>query len=256
MRIMAWNVRGLNTPNKWYLIKRQIDEAKGDIWVLQETKWNISEIDMRMQVWRQWTGLWKLMVPRELGLMTGLKYGHKTLEGCIWGYMGWDCRLKLAFPSLSIPPLFGNSSSKPPLRSRPLVQCDTRDPGWVKINFNGASLGNPSPSGIGCVIRDEFSNSLMEVSKHIGHSTNNLAEFRVALHGIQVGVCSGAWKTHLEGDSLNVVNAIRKNETPCWILNQWLRPIKSLLNDLEDFHISHIYREGNVIADGLAKEAM
>ncbi|XP_057842338.2 uncharacterized protein LOC131051743 [Cryptomeria japonica] len=52
---MTWNIRGLNAPNKWRLIKRQIDEAKGDIWVLKETKRNKSKIDMQMRVWRQWT---------------------------------------------------------------------------------------------------------------------------------------------------------------------------------------------------------
>lgn len=124
------------------------------------------------------------------------------------------------------------------------------------MNFDGASLGNPNPGGIGCAIRDEFGNSLEEVLDYIGHTTNNMADFRAALRGLQEGVNIGARKIHLEGDSLNVVNAIRKNETPSWILNQWLHPIKSLLDGLDDFRISHVYREGNVIANNLAKAMM
>lgn len=51
----------------------------------------------------------------------------KTLK--INVYTGWGCRLKLTFPSLFVPPLFGNSSSNPPFQSKPLVQWDTPDPG-------------------------------------------------------------------------------------------------------------------------------
>lgn len=56
MKITTWNVRGLNAPNKWRLIKRQIVESKGYIWVLHETKWNRIDINKRMRLWRQWIG--------------------------------------------------------------------------------------------------------------------------------------------------------------------------------------------------------
>ncbi|XP_057848819.2 uncharacterized protein LOC131059805 [Cryptomeria japonica] len=132
----------------------------------------------------------------------------KTLKENL--YTRWDCRLKLTFPNLSIPTLFGSNSSNPLPLSRPPIQWKAPDPGWVKVNFDGASLGNPGPSGIGSMIMDEFVNSLKEVSDYIGHTKNNMAEFRAALRGLQVGVSSGVRKIHLEGDSLNVVNAIRK----------------------------------------------
>lgn len=52
MKLLSWNVRGINAPDKWPLIKRQMDDTKGDIWLLQETKWSKAEIDAKMRVWK------------------------------------------------------------------------------------------------------------------------------------------------------------------------------------------------------------
>ncbi|XP_057826050.2 uncharacterized protein LOC131037834 [Cryptomeria japonica] len=59
MKLLSWNVRGMNAPDKWHLIKHLIDDTKGDIWLLQETKWNKAEIDAKMRVWKQWNGLFR-----------------------------------------------------------------------------------------------------------------------------------------------------------------------------------------------------
>lgn len=57
MRLLSWNVKGINAPDKWCLIKHQIDETKGDVWLLQEIKWHQDKIDKRLRSWKQWNGL-------------------------------------------------------------------------------------------------------------------------------------------------------------------------------------------------------
>ncbi|XP_057830711.1 uncharacterized protein LOC131041593 [Cryptomeria japonica] len=59
MKLLSWNVRGINSPNKWRLIKHHIDDTKGDIWLLQETKWSMAETTTKMRVWKQWNGIFR-----------------------------------------------------------------------------------------------------------------------------------------------------------------------------------------------------
>lgn len=57
MRIISWNVRGLNTPNKRRLIKSQMDLIKCDIFMLQEIKLSKEFADLVFSSWRRWNFL-------------------------------------------------------------------------------------------------------------------------------------------------------------------------------------------------------
>ncbi|XP_057858284.2 uncharacterized protein LOC131067341 [Cryptomeria japonica] len=128
--------------------------------------------------------------------------------------------------------------------------------GWSKVNFDGASAGNPDQSGIGCILRDSNALCIKEISKKIGVATNNEAEFRAALRGLQLGKELGVQRIRLEGELLNVINAIHCNSIPTWRLNQWLQPILARLATFDEFWVSHIYREANGEADRLSKLAI
>ncbi|XP_059075145.1 uncharacterized protein LOC131875134 [Cryptomeria japonica] len=171
-------------------------------------------------------------------------------------YTKWDWNLKLAFPNLTIPSLFGNGNPKIPVNPRLNIKWEALEPGWHNINFDGASTGNPGHSGIGCCIRDSEGFCIKEISEDIDLATNNEAEFRVALRGLQLGAELGDKRIHLEGDSLNFIDVVHNNHTPNWHLNLCLRPMVGFLETFEDFWISHIYKEGNVDADRLSKMAI
>lgn len=49
MRLLTWNVRGLNAPNKWSLIRLHIDGCLADIVILQETKISEQELEKFIQ---------------------------------------------------------------------------------------------------------------------------------------------------------------------------------------------------------------
>ncbi|XP_059064994.1 uncharacterized protein LOC131857025 [Cryptomeria japonica] len=82
------------------------------------------------------------------------------------------------------------------------------DKGWIKINFDGASRGNPGPSGVGVIARDVRGNTLAIGAKRLVDGTNNVAKCQAALEAILMAGKLGVKKLHLEGDSQVVVNGI------------------------------------------------
>jgi ribonuclease HI len=55
----------------------------------------------------------------------------------------------------------------------------------LSIYADGASWGNPGPAAIGAVIKDGQQNVLAEVSRHIGNTTNNQAEYQAVISGLK-----------------------------------------------------------------------
>lgn len=64
-------------------------------------------------------------------------------------FSSWDESIQKNWHGIKIPPSFGQKDNmrKDAISSPP-------NPGWIKLNFDGASRGNLGPSGIGYVIRD------------------------------------------------------------------------------------------------------
>ncbi|XP_057858285.2 uncharacterized protein LOC131067342 [Cryptomeria japonica] len=178
----------------------------------------------------------------------------KTLKRNL--FTDWDCKIKPVLRNLLIPLIFALGTSVDQTNPRVVVKWDTPEDGWSKVNFDGASAGNPGQSGISCILRDSDALSIKEISEKIGVATNNEAKFRVALKGLKLGKELGVQRIHLEGELLNVINAIHYNSIPSWRLNQWLQPILALLSTFDEFWVSHIYREANGEADRLSKLAI
>ncbi|XP_057849692.1 uncharacterized protein LOC131060469 [Cryptomeria japonica] len=116
--------------------------------------------------------------------------------------MDWDWKIKLAFPNLLIPPLFGKGSLMDQGNPRLGVKWEAPEPRWFKVNFDGSSTRKPGQSGIGCILRNSDSICIKEISEKIGVATINEAEFRATLRGLQLGLELGVQRIHLEGDSL------------------------------------------------------
>ncbi|MCX7838395.1 MAG: ribonuclease HI family protein [Anaerolineae bacterium] len=55
----------------------------------------------------------------------------------------------------------------------------------IILHTDGASRGNPGPAAIGVVISDEQGNELEAFGEMIGHATNNVAEYRALLRGLE-----------------------------------------------------------------------
>jgi len=58
----------------------------------------------------------------------------------------------------------------------------------LTIYADGASRGNPGPAAIGAVIKDEHHKVLTSISKYIGETTNNQAEYRAVVAALKEAV--------------------------------------------------------------------
>lgn len=66
------------------------------------------------------------------------------------------------------------------------INCWSAPPtGVLKLNFNGSSLGNPGPSGFGCVIRDSHGDINRIVTGTIGIVDSTKAELMGLLMGLR-----------------------------------------------------------------------
>ena len=69
------------------------------------------------------------------------------------------------------------------------------------LHVDGGARGNPGPAAIGVVISDETGQTLEELSERIGVATNNVAEYRAVLRGLERARALGAAEIELIGDS-------------------------------------------------------
>ena len=75
-------------------------------------------------------------------------------------------------------PLAQNPPPSPfslPLQSIPSIWTPPKE-GFIKLNFDGASKGNPGPAGYGVVLRNSGGEILDMEAGFLGETTNNVAE--------------------------------------------------------------------------------
>lgn len=126
----------------------------------------------------------------------------------------------------------------------------------ITINVDGASRGNPGPSGIGYCIYDN--NHIIERNgEFIGFATSRLAEYYAMKKGIERALELGYQTVHFISDSLMVVNQLNGVFS---IKNQDIIPIyQDIQNKLDQFEavsFTHVPRSQNIIADAEANAAI
>ena len=127
----------------------------------------------------------------------------------------------------------------------------------VVIYCDGASSGNPGPAAVGVVIADATGCELLAWGEGIGRATNNVAEYRAAIAGLQKALELGARSVELRADSELLVRQIRGQYR---VKNAGLQPLHAkvleLLARFERWSACHIPREKNARADALASAAV
>lgn len=87
----------------------------------------------------------------------------------------------------------------------------------------------------------------------MGEASNNLAEMHALFTGLLLCYQLDIRKIYIETDSQLLVNWLMRAFKPPWRLLDLWNKIVSLVAVME-IQISHIYREGNAVADSLAKQ--
>ncbi len=127
----------------------------------------------------------------------------------------------------------------------------------VTIFTDGAARGNPGPAAIGAVIKDEKGNTITTISRCLGTTTNNQAEYRAIIAALEKAINLGVRQVTLYSDSELVVKQINGRYK---VKNATLRPlyqeVVKLAGKLESLKISNIPRTRNAEADKLANKAL
>ncbi|KAK2429235.1 hypothetical protein QL285_027690 [Trifolium repens] len=125
-------------------------------------------------------------------------------------------------------------------------------PSWYKCNIDGASNGNPGTAACGGVFRNNYSDFVFAFAEPLGIATSFYAELSGALRAVEIAWEKGWLNLWLETDSSLVVSTFNKsNNSVAWSLRNRWRNVHIRLKDM-NIMVSHIYREGNKVADTLA----
>eukprot|EP00253_Pinus_taeda_P019798 PITA_19798 len=124
---------------------------------------------------------------------------------------------------------------------------------FIKLNFDGASKGNPGNAGFGGIFRDNQGNTRWIYAEWGGEMTNNEAELWAVHQGLRIAIRNGYRNLEIEGDSQMAIGILKKlNNGKNWeqVTNSWrtvgiIQEIAELLKGVEYKIFKHVKRNGN-----------
>lgn len=125
------------------------------------------------------------------------------------------------------------------------------------VNVDGGARGNPGPAAIAAVVQGPEGEVLEERGERIGRATNNVAEYRALLLGIERAAALGASELELVGDSELIVRQVKgEYKVKDATLRELHAQVKRALEGFERWSIRHVRREQNTAADRLVNEVL
>jgi len=130
----------------------------------------------------------------------------------------------------------------------------------IIIYTDGGARGNPGPAGIGAVIFDEHEKEILgRYKEYIGETTNNQAEYKAVVLGLQKakGLKPKPTNVEVRMDSELICSQLSgtfKVKNPDF--QESFIKIWNLRQEFKKITFKHVRREQNKIADKLANEAM
>ncbi|MCB9477992.1 MAG: reverse transcriptase-like protein [Deltaproteobacteria bacterium] len=127
----------------------------------------------------------------------------------------------------------------------------------VVINTDGASRGNPGLAGLGVYMSKEDGTPIGGFKKFIGEATNNVAEYRALILGLDEAANAGARQVEVRADSELMI----KQLTGVYkIKNADMQTLAQIVREKEKrfarVTYKHVPRAQNSVADKLANEAI
>jgi ribonuclease HI len=127
----------------------------------------------------------------------------------------------------------------------------------LTVNVDGGARGNPGPAAIGAVVRDCAGAIVEERGEKIGRATNNVAEYRALMLGIELAAAHGADELELIGDSELIVRQVEgKYKVKDATMKELHAQVKAALAPFDQWSIRHVRREHNADADRLVNAAL
>jgi ribonuclease HI len=127
----------------------------------------------------------------------------------------------------------------------------------AKLFADGGSRGNPGPAAGGAVLLGEDGTVLREIGEYVGIATNNVAEWRGLLAGLEAALELGVDELAIRLDSELVV---RQLTGVYRVKHPDLIPLaaraRKLLARLRDVDIAHVRRKENAAADAVVNRVL
>ena len=132
---------------------------------------------------------------------------------------------------------------------KPIRSCE--------VYIDGASRGNPGPAGVGVAFFDGTARPVHQLSKYLGETTNNVAEYLAlvyALHeALRLGYTAVTVKTDSELLARQVNGQYRVRDAQLRLFHDLAL---HLAQGFRSFSIAHVPRSQNEAADRLAGRAV
>ena len=127
----------------------------------------------------------------------------------------------------------------------------------VVVHVDGGARGNPGPAAAAAVVSAPDGRVLDESAVTLGHATNNVAEYRGLLLGLERAAALGATVVDVVNDSELIA---RQVEGAYKVKHADLRPLHeqatALLEGFERWSIRSVPRADNAAADALVNRAL
>ncbi len=125
------------------------------------------------------------------------------------------------------------------------------------LHVDGGARGNPGPSGAGVVLRTVDGRSVLEAGYWLGRMTNNQAEYRALILGLEAALERGAREIKAFGDSeLIVKQVLGQYKVKAGPLKTLHGEVLDLFARFDDWTLQHVRREANSRADELVNLAL
>jgi ribonuclease HI len=125
------------------------------------------------------------------------------------------------------------------------------------VNVDGGARGNPGPAAIAAVASTPDGEVVDSRGEAIGTATNNVAEYRALLLGIELAREHDAAEVELIGDSELIVKQVNGEYK---VKDAGLRPlhaqVRAALEGFDRWSLRHVRREQNAAADALVNETL
>ena len=140
-----------------------------------------------------------------------------------------------------------------PESSTPPAARDSEAVLWT----DGAARGNPGPAGIGAILKSQTGEVLYSGSEFLGHTTNNVAEYKAVLLGLAGALAQGIKRVEVRADSELLIKQLKGEYR---VKSAGLKPLydeaRRLIARFSSVKLTHIRRELNAEADRLANQGI
>lgn len=125
------------------------------------------------------------------------------------------------------------------------------------VHVDGGARGNPGPAAIGVVVSDPDGGVVEQLGEPIGETTNNVAEYRALLRGLECARALGAGEVEVVGDSELVAKQINGQYK---VKHAGLKPLHAealqALGAFDRWQVRTVPRAQNAAADALVNAAL